>query len=445
MATPDVLKGLRPGSFRGVAFFTRGSDFESGRRGIVLEPPQAEYPRPQDFGPATRSYNVEAVIIGDDYLTRKRELIEALEKPGPGKLVHRYYGEFQAVVEPGRKFRVRETPDQGGMAVFQIPFVRVSDVSSPTAGGARAPGTAPKDTKAAVGSAAAKAKKASIAALALKLLTTGPEFVRTNVLGTIVRTTNEVAAINGQINAALSLPGQINAEVRGLGSAAGSLLATPARIAELATTMFGIPETALSVIASLAYSQAQIVEAFTAEPTGYARELARKAAVVLVQSIGSGMAIGAAEPTIGTASLATAMGARIAGNRAAVIQLYRQATVISAASATTSFAFDSDETVATVTQKLDGALVQLQADADDGETYRALADLRAATVEHLARASSDAPRVRTVVPMGTTPALLVAHRETGDARNVEELISRNGLRHPLFAAGGRPLKVLVDG
>jgi hypothetical protein len=87
---------------------------------------------------------------------------------GKGKLVHRYYGSFDAEVEPGKKYKVTDTADNGGMATFHIPFIRAGATKSVNV---------KVDGPARVLSAAAKAKTASHDSFMSKLLDARDEVV----------------------------------------------------------------------------------------------------------------------------------------------------------------------------------------------------------------------------------------------------------------------------
>lgn len=122
---------LQPASFRGVEFKVASHDMSFGRRAQLHEFPLRDKPYVEDLGRKARTYNIEGYVIGADYMVQRDKLIEALEKQGPGTLVHRYYGQVRVQVlgEP----RVRESNREGGWAQFSMVFVEAGEEPRPLA------------------------------------------------------------------------------------------------------------------------------------------------------------------------------------------------------------------------------------------------------------------------------------------------------------------------
>jgi prophage DNA circulation protein len=90
---------LLDASFRGVKFDVQGTG-RSGSRSIV----QNEYPYVagadlEDMNLKPRQFRFKVIIWGDDYEDRLQALIDALEAPGTGELVHPVYGGIVAMAE----------------------------------------------------------------------------------------------------------------------------------------------------------------------------------------------------------------------------------------------------------------------------------------------------------------------------------------------------------
>jgi hypothetical protein len=119
--TLDDGRELVAGSFRGVPFRTTAAQMHVGRRNVVNEYPQRDQPYVDDLGRRARRFVVDAFVIGDDYLDERDELIEALEEPGAGELIHPRYGIRNVSVDG--VVTVRESPDKGGVAQLSITFV----------------------------------------------------------------------------------------------------------------------------------------------------------------------------------------------------------------------------------------------------------------------------------------------------------------------------------
>ena len=102
MAGEDPLDGLVAGSWRGVPFYMQGSKRHSGRR-------QAEFPLAasdvtlfEDLGLMAGPIEVRGIYVGDDYIAVEAAMRAACETPGPGTLVHPWYGPLNVVLaRPG--------------------------------------------------------------------------------------------------------------------------------------------------------------------------------------------------------------------------------------------------------------------------------------------------------------------------------------------------------
>ena len=421
---------LRPGSFRGVPFFTASSEAEGGRRGVVHEFPASDKPRTQDLGRAANRYTVEAFVIGTDYDAAKRKLIDALEKGGPGELVHRYFGTFQAEVEPGKTYRVVESADDGGMARFTIPFVRLSDLK---------PVVVKPDTSAKVKISASKAQLASINAANKKFTVSGPEALRRSVVGAMSTAISEVGAINDRVTGALGAVNQINSQIAQLGNQVATLVATPGRLIALAPGLFGLQDAIFGAIGAVAYGLNQTLTSLDSGARQAAREDAAKAARTLALAAKDSARIGSTVPPISTTA---ARGKQRSDNQLAVFRLARQAGVISAAKNVTSVAFEN-HSVALAMRETFLALTMLVAeDSDDDDAYTALTELGIATSEHLLSAAGALPRLRSVPVPSSLPAVVLAHMAHGDATRADEIVWRNGIKHPGFVLGGTTVQVL---
>ncbi|WP_413594708.1 DNA circularization protein [Citrobacter youngae] len=123
-------------SFRGVAFKTEGEAAPVGRRVETHEYPNRDKPYTEDLGRVTFRPNITAYVIGDDCFDQRDRLIEALNKPGSGTLVHPTYGELNVCVDG--EIRVSTTSSEGRMVRFDLQFVEAGELEYPTAGAATA-------------------------------------------------------------------------------------------------------------------------------------------------------------------------------------------------------------------------------------------------------------------------------------------------------------------
>jgi prophage DNA circulation protein len=110
-------------SFRGAIFHVESDARAGGRRVVLHEYPKRDVPYAEDMGRATRKFQLQAYLIGPNYLTLKDLLIEALEEDGPGtlRLPMPYMGEDIDVMVTA--YSITETREKGGMCAVEMEFV----------------------------------------------------------------------------------------------------------------------------------------------------------------------------------------------------------------------------------------------------------------------------------------------------------------------------------
>ena len=72
------------------------------------------------MGRRAREYSIEAFVLGSDYMRARDALLEAIEAPGAGQLVHPWHGTVNVTVAAAS---LNESTERGGMAVFSLTFV----------------------------------------------------------------------------------------------------------------------------------------------------------------------------------------------------------------------------------------------------------------------------------------------------------------------------------
>ncbi|MGX8940733.1 DNA circularization protein [Symbiopectobacterium sp. Eva_TO] len=123
---------LRPASFRGVPFQVEDDEGTFGRRVQVHEYPNRDKPYTEDLGRATRRFNIGAYLVGDDFFEARDRLIVAIDTPGPGTLVHPYYGEIAVCIDG--EVRVSHSGREGRLCRVSFSVVEAGELSFPTAG-----------------------------------------------------------------------------------------------------------------------------------------------------------------------------------------------------------------------------------------------------------------------------------------------------------------------
>uniref|UniRef100_UPI00165DC9AB DNA circularization protein n=1 Tax=Escherichia coli TaxID=562 RepID=UPI00165DC9AB len=123
-------------SFRGVPFKVEEESAGTGRRVETHEYPNRDKPYTEDLGKVTFRPSITAYVVGDDCFDQRDRLIEALNKPGPGTLVHPTYGELKVCVDG--EVRVSTSKSEGRIVRFDLKFVEAGELSYPTSGAATA-------------------------------------------------------------------------------------------------------------------------------------------------------------------------------------------------------------------------------------------------------------------------------------------------------------------
>ena len=120
-------------SFRDVKFFVKSYSLSGGHNLKTFEYPgqQTDETFTQNISRKQKSFPIEALIIGDDYQSRRNELITAFEDPTPGVLVHPTYGRINCYAGD---YRISENiHTDGRQAVFSITFTPVGKQKFPVA------------------------------------------------------------------------------------------------------------------------------------------------------------------------------------------------------------------------------------------------------------------------------------------------------------------------
>ena len=124
---------LRKASYNSVNFEVSNSNLKFGRRVVVHEYPQQDVPYGEDLGRATRIITMSAFIVGADYASRSKKLIEALEKPvtEPGTLVHPWLGSLKVYLseKPQITWNLAQR-----LVTFNLTFVEAGQLNKPKAG-----------------------------------------------------------------------------------------------------------------------------------------------------------------------------------------------------------------------------------------------------------------------------------------------------------------------
>lgn len=124
-----------PASWRGKIFHVEQGSRTSGRRVVTHEYPKRDLPYGEDMGRHARRFQFSGYLIyrpGNpvyEYVSQRDALMEALEKPDVGDLIHPVFARtpMQALCE---RYSMSETREKGGFTQFDMSFVEAGAVTS---------------------------------------------------------------------------------------------------------------------------------------------------------------------------------------------------------------------------------------------------------------------------------------------------------------------------
>lgn len=392
------LDELRDATFRGVPFEVESDKGNGGRRASVTEFPKRDRPQIDDMGARAPSFNIEAFVIGDDCIAKRDALLAALNKAGPGELVHPTLGELRVQVgDVDWSFSTR----MGGMFTFSIQFYDATSELYPRVA---------IDTQAKAAAQISQAESVATDTFAESFSVDGqPEFV---LAAAVARLDDVVDAVGQVVATVTTLPEELTVltgAVSQLGTAASSLVLAPLQLADQVRGVCN-----------------QLVVA-ASQP--------RAAYEALRSLFGYGNDLDPIEPS-------TPSRQREADNQSAIVQMVQQLATLEAARAATLIEYPSlDDAIAVRSELIEQIDALSEADIDDA-VYQQLSIVRAAVAGDIrARGANLARLVKLSLP-DTLPSLVLAWQLYGDASRAAELESRNRIQDPLFMPSGVPLEAL---
>lgn len=392
-----ALKALQAASFRGVPFEVEGEDMSAGRRTQVHEYVQRDKPYAEDLGRATRHMSVTGFVTGSDYQDRRDKLLKALEAPGPGTLVHPWYGSVKVNVT---ECRVSHSAAEGGVVRFTLGFVEAGEQSFPT-------GSA--DTGAAVRTSADVTKGRAVDQFSKVFKVAGqPDYVgaaaKVESGSLIARVTSGVKGFTAGI------AGNASKVTGGL----DALLLDPRGLGQSMQSLFGT------------------VDAIASFP-----DRAQQAVTSLVSLYKTPAWLSLSRPSLGSVTPSRLQQVDNTNGLRSLMRVTALADAVGAATVMPATVFDDVQAVRdTLFAALDAEAMQ----AND-ESFVALTDLRVQMVRDLNTRARDAARLYLHTPAGVMPAVVLAYELYEDPSRASEIAARNKIRNPGFVPA-LPMKVL---
>lgn len=395
---------LRPASFRGIPFQVESTELAAGRRTQLHEYPQRDKPYVEDLGRAARDLAFYGFVVGDDYVDQANALLGALEEPGPGTLIHPWFGTLTVSL----KDSARVSFDAAlGQARFSMSFVEAGELEFPSS---------ETSTQAASRIAASDLEQASVESFASQFSIKGfQDFVAAAANGNLgdmlgIVSSSEIGKVLGYANSLASTV-----------STAIALVSNPSSLGWKIMGVFG-----LSGIATTVAAWSNIV-----------RSLSR---------VGSNGKMDApSAPVVYTPSRQQAY-----VNACAVNALGRQALIAQAVGASSLVGTTVDSSAKPVISHADMvavrneliAVIDRESLTASDQVYTALMKARAAVWKDLTTRARESASLTTLTPNEVTPALVLAYDYYEDASRDTDIVARNGIRHPGFVPV-LPMKVLT--
>jgi prophage DNA circulation protein len=399
---------LLPASFRGISFLIPQASVPVGQKGQLHEYPQRDEPFFEQLGKQAQVHTMTAWVIGDDCFERRDKLLEALQTPGPGELVHPWLGRMQ--VKAG-DCKVSHELTAGGMVSFDLTFYPDKPLTFPTAK-VNSQQQVVKASDSMLGSALERYKQAMAKV----------DQARLGLLRLRNSLSNVYAVIQQQFAPFVGV-------FTNLTGFAQSLMNSPGALSSLFSSYFSdfsLQDSAFADTSS-SYKNAvatttQQTESVTAINTvsqsgGIDSAAAAQATANLVQdALLVQMALIISEMPI--ASQPVSSGSTPSVEQQAILPVERPEVPVA-------------DDVLQLRDSLSDAIFEASLKADPAH-YVVMNTLRQELVKHLTAVAESGVRLVDITPSETMSALVLAYQRFGDATRSAEVVQRNRIRHPGF-------------
>ena len=424
LALPGALADA---SWNGVAFYMPDETHTVGRRVQRFFFPGQDQTAYQDLGAFDGPMHIRGLYVGDDYVQAAQALEAAFRTPGPGTLVHPWYGDLQMVlVEPAKI----------GFAQKQLRVVTIEATFAPFL----------PETPAATSSLDALLSDVAAAQAAVQAW-----------LGQALAAVGTAIWLVGQVESYASTAQaywQVATGVTGITGAAGNPTLSAA-VAPSIAALGGV--SAVPVGAGYAAAVGGLLAGVPAAIVGASATLEPSA-------VGPGDAAVTAAPIDGRITMAilqTANGAALAqvgqaGVSQTLVVAQAAMTIAAAIQAATTIDWDSAQeaqaALASLLASIDATEVQVAlasqptlagsaAAVQAGLLWMQLADMRATFVADMTSTIGRLPQVLTMQTSATLPAWVIANILAGDnpaliIPTYQDLVTRNTLANPALVPPG---------
>ncbi|MCY7262719.1 DNA circularization protein [Pseudomonas protegens] len=404
---------LQPASFRGVPFHVESESTPVGRRTQVHEFPQRNKPFVEDLGEQTRVIKFSAFVVGEDCFFQRDNLLHALNQPGPGTLVHPWYGQMYGTATD---CSAGHAWTEGGVTRFELLFVESGEKGYPVG----VPNTARQleaENESLLDSAIARYKAAMALVNKARLSIVA---LQNGLAGVQMFIQQEISQITGLVSSVATLADMVANFPEGLADMLkaqfSSMGADFDRFSLSRKDASGKVDGARGIAALPAPAGgAATVAAVTAT-----RELVRDVLIIdALRTVSAMPVLQQPVPLPGVPTLEQQVAAPVARPEVPA----------------------TDDVVA-LRDAISAEIWAAQLIAPYGHFER-LGSARKLVRAHLAAVAVAGVRLVEVTPKQTIPAVVLAYQQFGDASRADEIVTRNGIAHPGFLPP-LPLKVAQE-
>ncbi|PLP87420.1 hydroxyacid dehydrogenase [Pseudomonas sp. FFUP_PS_473] len=442
---------LHPASFRGVAFLVDSDATPVGRRVQVHEYPQRDKPLVEDMGSKTREIKLTAFIGGDDCLDRRDDLLNALDKPGAGELVHPWFGRL--LVTAGDGCQVSHERREGGIVRFELVFIEGGEKGYPV-GVPKASRQVEASSESFLESALARYKAAMAVVNRARMAVTA---LQNSIAGIQMAIQREFSQVLGLVSSAEALadmlinaPGNFSAMIRAQFSSVGGSTRSSgyswSPSSSSSATVAADPEFA-NTVARLASTE-EVFSGFVDSGRGITSQLELARQLMAEQQFDDLMT----NPPGGLATAAAVKAARELMRDALIVKAVRAAALMPVVSAPAELPgvpalaqqvasplerpeVPAADDVISLRDGLSAALWEAGLSASH-EHFEVIEAVRKHVKGHLSEVARSGVRLVEIEPKESLPALVLAYQCFGDASRAAEIVTRNKVPHPGFLPVG---------
>ncbi|MPW30456.1 hypothetical protein F9L16_15830 [Agarivorans sp. B2Z047] len=410
---------LQRASFRGVIFNDKSITGKSGRRAITHQYPKREQGWTEDNGALLAEFSVTAVIVGHRYRSELNSLLDALNTPGPGKLVHPHFGE--------RNIQIGEVSHKlfashGGYAEVNFECFDAGIQNAPAAD---------ESTEIALQSSVDDGLNQVNNDFENEFdTTTLPDYDQEDLAQQGGGYVDDITELYRQMSDPASNLGDVLDQAERFKTRLGELLAKPGELAREYANLLSRAED----LATRPPEELQVYDQLTRRYEGKRYQYQVKRARDWQPG--------------DTPSAVPGTALEIKQHRQAEMNHLLEAQVATFNAGTIVRTTFTEAKLATETvSRLDENLTTQAVTASNlgrRNSWLALRDVSVKLRADINKRALLLPQVRTITATQTEPLILIAYRETGDAKRRDELVARNRLVNPAFVMPGTALEIVNE-